>query len=109
EKPFAMSAAEARTMVDAAQRTRGLLIEGFHYRFHRMFRAAVELMRQGAAGQPLQASAGVHYPIPVRAGEPRWSPEHGGGAVMDLGCYGIHALRSLLGVEPRILGARSTR
>jgi len=41
--------------------------------------------------------------------DPRWSFELAGGAVMDLGCYALHAHRSLApwgGGEPQVVGAR---
>lgn len=107
EKPFAMNAAEARDMVDAAQRTGGVLIEAFHYCFHRLMRDACALIADGAIGTPLTARASVEYPIPTGEGEPRWSNDLGGGALMDLGCYGIHALRSLLRCEPEVIAAQA--
>ena len=107
EKPFALDADEAQRMVDAADRSGGVLIEGFHYRFHALMRKAVAIVRDGLIGDPVGARASVNYPIPTGEGEPRWSAAHGGGAIMDLGCYGLHALRTLLGVEPRILAART--
>lgn len=46
--------------------------------------------------------------------DPRWSLELAGGALMDLGCYGIHVMRVLgrhgvagLGGDPKVLGARA--
>jgi predicted dehydrogenase len=106
EKPFALNATEAQAMVATAQRTGQLLIEAFHYRFHDLMAKALQLMSDGAIGTPLTAAADVRYPIPWRAGEPRWSAEHGGGALMDLGCYGLHALRALLGAEPEIISSK---
>lgn len=102
EKPFALGESEARAMAAAAQRSGRTLIEGFHYRFHRMMRDAVALVSAGELGRIISAHVGVEYPIPRREGEPRWSRAHGGGALMDLGCYGVHALRSVLRSEPEV-------
>jgi predicted dehydrogenase len=107
EKPFALDADEARLMVGTAARTGAVLIEAFHYRFHRLMREAVALVRGGAIGTPVTARAVVDFPIPRRDGEPRWSAAMGGGAMMDLGCYGVHGLRTLLGGEPEILSAQA--
>ena len=106
EKPFALDAGEASIMVECAERSGRFLIEAFHYRFHGMMRAAVAAMEAGAIGRPLRARAHVAYPIPERPGEPRWSAGLGGGSLMDLGCYGLHALRSLLGAEPEVMAAK---
>jgi predicted dehydrogenase len=107
EKPFALNAREATEMVEAARRSGKPLVEAFHYRFHGLMRDAVALVSSGAIGTPVRASASVEYPIPHRPGEPRWCAEHGGGAMMDLGCYALHALRTLLRGEPEILSAAS--
>jgi predicted dehydrogenase len=104
EKPFARNAGEAREMVEAADAAGRVLIEAFHYRFHNVVRAAVALVREGALGEVQSAEARFEAPIPRSPGELRWSPEQGGGALMDLGCYPIHALRSLVG-EPRVTAA----
>lgn len=107
EKPFALNALEARDMVAAASAAGTVLLEGYHYRFHRLIREAASLLNAGAIGEPLSAEARVEYPIPRRPGEPRWTAALGGGALMDLGCYGVHALRLLLGDEPEVLAAEA--
>jgi predicted dehydrogenase len=105
EKPFARNAAEARDMVAAADARGRKLIEAFHYRLHNVMRAAVALAHEGALGALKSAQALFNGPIPKAPGELRWSAEQGGGALMDLGCYPVHALRSVLGDEPEIAEA----
>jgi predicted dehydrogenase len=105
EKPFAMDAAEARTMTDAAARTGPVLIEAFHYRFHHVILEAEALIKAGALGRITHASAEFKATIRRSPDELRWRRELGGGGLMDLGCYSIHALRTLLGAEPRVISA----
>ena len=105
EKPFAMNAAEARAMVAAATAARRPLIEAFHYRFHQVVRTAERLIRDGAIGNPRSGRAAFSVPIAKTAGELRWIRSQGGGALMDLGCYPLHALRTLFGTEPRVVRA----
>jgi predicted dehydrogenase len=107
EKPFARDAAEARAMVDAAARAGRPLLEAFHYRFHRVMREAESLVREGRLGRILTASARFDAPIANAPGELRWSRAQGGGALMDLGTYALHALRTLLGEEPRVEAAQA--
>ncbi|MEO8812071.1 MAG: Gfo/Idh/MocA family oxidoreductase [Caulobacteraceae bacterium] len=102
EKPFARDAGEARAMVEAAARARRVLLEAFHYRFHAVMRRAEALVRQGALGTLRRGAAEFHAPIPRTAAELRWRADQGGGALMDLGCYPLHALRTLVGAEPVI-------
>lgn len=108
EKPFAMNAAEARAMVSAAAEAKQPLIEAFHNRFHRIMRRAVEIMASGELGRLVEAEAIFDVRIPYRPGELRWIATQGGGALMDLGCYCIHALRTLAACEPKVASARCT-
>jgi predicted dehydrogenase len=105
EKPFAMNAAEARAMTDAATRTGKLLMEAFHYRFHNVIRRAEALLRGGALGRLTRASAEFKGTIARSPDELRWRRDLGGGGLMDLGCYPTHALRTLVGEEPRVVEA----
>jgi predicted dehydrogenase len=105
EKPFAMNAGEAQRMVDAAKATGQILIEAFHYRYHQMIRDAEALVRSGALGQVQRASAVFNVNIQRTPDELRWRAELGGGGLMDLGCYPIHALRTLIGEEPTVRSA----
>lgn len=106
EKPFAMNAREARAMADAARRTGKQLIEAFHYRFHPMFHDILEKVRGAAIGKLCAMKAEFSVRIPYSAEELRHRPDLGGGALMDLGCYPLHWLRTIAGSEPRLVSAR---
>ncbi|WP_304166598.1 Gfo/Idh/MocA family protein [Phenylobacterium aquaticum] len=108
EKPFARDAAEARAMVEAAA-TAGLpLIEAFHYRFHNVTRRAEALVRSGMLGKITRARALFQVSIPRDLDDLRWRADQGGGALMDLGCYPLHILRTLIGEEPVVTQAEAT-
>lgn len=106
EKPFAMNAAEARAMKDAAARTGRHLIEGFHYRFHPMFLDILDQVNSGAIGRVCAMKAEFSVAIPFSPDELRHRPDLGGGAMMDLGCYPLHWLRTVAGSEPKLVSAR---
>jgi predicted dehydrogenase len=105
EKPFARNAGEARAMVQAADAAGRVLLEAFHYRFHPVMRAAVALAREGSLGELRSVEAIFEVPIGRTPGELRWRADQGGGALMDLGTYTVHAVRSVIGVEPRVVAA----
>jgi predicted dehydrogenase len=107
EKPFARNAGEAATMVAAAERTGLMLMEAFHYRHHRVMYDAVALIRAGGIGRPLSAEGVFEVPIARTETELRWRADQGGGALMDLGCYPLHALRTLLNAEPVVRAAEA--
>lgn len=106
EKPFAMNAAEARAMKEAAARTGRHLIEGFHYRFHPMFLDILDRVNSGAIGKICAMKAEFSVAIPYSPDELRHRPDLGGGAMMDLGCYPLHWLRTVAGTEPKLISAR---
>ena len=106
EKPFAMNAAQAQQMVEASARTGQPLIEAFHYRYHNVIRRAEALVASGTLGVIHRAYAMFEVTINKTPDELRWHRELGGGGLMDLGCYPIHALRTLIGAEPRVREAR---
>jgi predicted dehydrogenase len=105
EKPFAMNADEAKRMVEAAKQAETVLIEAFHYRYHPAFLAFEAIIASGKIGAIEDISGIFDVHIPNRDGELRYLPALGGGALMDLGCYPLHALRTLTGYEPTIIEA----
>jgi predicted dehydrogenase len=107
EKPFAGNATEAREVADAARAAGVTVVEGFHYLHHPLMRRMHALLESGELGELRAVEAHLTMPAPPD-GDPRWSYELAGGAVMDLGCYGLHAHRTLArwaGGEPRVVGA----
>ncbi len=105
EKPFAMNAGEAAAMQQAAEETGRPLLEAFHYRFHPAFVHALGHVRSGHVGKILSMEADFSVAIPYRPGELRHTLETGGGALMDLGCYCIHMVRTMAGTEPAVASA----
>lgn len=99
EKPFAGSAAEARAVADVARATGLPVIEAFMYRYHPLWDTVVRAVRDGMVGETIS----VHGSFTFRLDDPASisaSPELGGGALMDVGCYPVHAARMVLGAEP---------
>lgn len=95
EKPSASSAESARRMVECARESGRRLIEAFHYRYHPLFRRILEIAPE--LGDIHDVKAVIDVPVPQRPGEIRWDPAMAGGALMDLGCYPVHWLRTLCG------------
>ena len=109
EKPFAMNADEAQQMVEAAASAPGVLIEAFHYRFHPLFERVMKILCDGSIGTIRSLAAHFKYRIPYTPGELRHTPEVGGGAMMDLGCYPLHWVRTVMGTEPTVVGAKAAQ
>ncbi|MEV5355425.1 Gfo/Idh/MocA family oxidoreductase [Streptomyces sp. NPDC052693] len=109
EKPSASNAEEAAEVRAAAERAGTVFMEAFHYLFHPVTRRLHELLASGELGELRHAEAMVAIAAPPQS-DPRWSLPLAGGALMDLGCYGLHALRMLApraGGAPRLTASRA--
>ncbi|MCA1644317.1 MAG: Gfo/Idh/MocA family oxidoreductase [Chloroflexi bacterium] len=100
EKPIALTADEAQTLVDAAAQYPQLLImEAFMYRHHPQWQRARELVLAGAIGELRTIQSFFAYanadPTNIRN-----QVEHGGGGLMDIGCYNVSLSRFIFGAEP---------
>ncbi|HUV32927.1 MAG TPA: Gfo/Idh/MocA family oxidoreductase [Devosiaceae bacterium] len=109
EKPCAMRAGDARDMVAAAERAGKLFVEAFHDRYHPVFLHALKAKQDGRFGAIRSLKAVFTAEISNRPGELRYIWEMGGGALMDLGCYPLHWVRSFMQEEPEIVSASGTR
>jgi D-xylose 1-dehydrogenase (NADP+, D-xylono-1,5-lactone-forming) len=98
EKPLALTAAEAREIDAAAAATGRLAMEAFMYRFDDQTRAFV-----ASVGRPRYAHAAASF-VPADPSDIRLDTALGGGALLDLGCYAVDAVRWLLG-EPESVTA----
>lgn len=104
EKPLALNAAQAREMAEAARASGRLLMEAFMYRFHPRSRAIKALADSGALGELRSVRAAFTFAMDaatLAAGDnARLRPDMGGGALLDVGCYGVSLIRWLLAQEP---------
>ncbi|MEV0481998.1 Gfo/Idh/MocA family oxidoreductase [Streptomyces sp. NPDC050508] len=108
EKPSASNAEEAAEVREAAAKSGTVFMEAFHYLFHPVTRRLHELLASGELGELRHVETRVAIAAPPDT-DPRWSLDLAGGAMMDLGCYGLHALRMLApwaGGAPRLVSAR---
>jgi predicted dehydrogenase len=94
EKPSASDAVEAREVRDAAARAGVLVMEGFHYLYHPVARRLLEAVASEEIGELQRVEVDMLIPPPPDA-DPRWSFALAGGALMDVGCYGLHLHRAL--------------
>jgi len=110
EKPLAMSAAMAETVVLACADHKVLLMEGFMYRFHPQHGRVREIIASGEIGEVVEVHAHLSVDImsPVDTANVRFDRRLGGGALLDMGCYVVHIARSLFAEEPLSVMGRWT-
>jgi predicted dehydrogenase len=99
EKPIALTAKEARQLLEVRDRTGDKIGEAFMVRTHPQWLHVKEIVDSGRIGDLRLISGHFSYyrrdPADVRS-----RVEWGGGALMDVGCYPITISRWLFGAEP---------
>ena len=99
EKPLALNANQVEQMIQITNNHNVLLMEGFMYRHHPLTLTIKQKIESGEIGE-------IRY---VRSTFTTGLTDHtnwrlrgdlGGGAMMDLGCYCINAIRYFIGSEP---------
>jgi len=108
EKPMAANADEARRMADVAAATGRVLVEAFHWRYHRLSERVLEILRSGELGRLERFEGNMCFPLPLPR-DIRYRYDLAGGAMMDAGCYAVSFVRQLSGQEPEVVGARAKR
>ena len=104
EKPIALSATEARTLIEVRDRTGVRIQEAFMVRTHPQWLETRKLIRTGRIGSLRSITGFFSYFNPDPANI-RNQLEYGGGALMDIGCYPITISRWIYDAEPgRVLG-----
>lgn len=99
EKPIALSADEARRLLDVRARTGVQIGEAFMVRNHPQWLAVRDMITAGRIGE-LRVVAGHFAYFKRDPSDVRSRPEWGGGGLMDVGCYPITMARWLFGEEP---------
>jgi len=108
EKPLAMDGDSAGRMAAASARTSKLLMEAVMHRFHPRTAAVLEMIRSGGVGAVRLIHCSFGFPM-REANSYRARPEHGGGALLDVGVYGVATARWIAGGEPETVRATQRR
>ena len=108
EKPFTANSDEARTVAAVAASSDVVVMEAFHWRYHRMANRLIEIVQGGEIGALEHIEAAICFPLPNRS-DIRYNLGLAGGALMDAGCYAVNMVRALTGEEPEIDRAMTGR
>ena len=111
EKPLACNANEAREMANVASKNGLHLMEALMYRFHPRSRHIHQIIRDGEIG----TLRFVRVSFCFHMGEEnlkkkdniRLKKKMGGGALLDVGCYGVSVARWIMGENPEKVQATS--
>ncbi|MFM1802084.1 MAG: 1,5-anhydro-D-fructose reductase [Planctomycetota bacterium] len=98
EKPLALNADEARHMAGYCREKGVILMEAFMWRHQPRVKALREQVQNGRIGELKIVRSSFSFPIDMS--DWRLDPTRGGGALWDIGCYCISAIRLFSGSEP---------
>ena len=101
EKPIGLTAGEAQTLLDAAQKHPNLkIMEAFMYRHHPQWVRARRLVADGGIGELRTIQSFFSYYNVDQNNIRNMAEIGGGGGLMDIGCYCISQSRCIFDAEP---------
>ncbi|MGQ3329083.1 Gfo/Idh/MocA family protein [Halorubrum sp. FL23] len=100
EKPLAEDAAEAQAVTDRCEDRGVTLMEGFMYRYHPRTERVLELVARELS-DVRTVTATFRFPLYDRPDDVRLDPDLAGGSLMDVGCYPVSLVRTVLGEPER--------
>ena len=100
EKPAALNVEEVLEMKKVCEEENVLFMEGFMYYFHPQHEKVKSMIASGEIGDVTFMRAAFSFPLANRENNIKMSKDKGGGSLYDVGCYGIHSIRNVLGMEP---------
>jgi predicted dehydrogenase len=108
EKPLSLTVAEAKSLLEVRSRTGVKIGEAFMVRSAPQWLRLRELLKQGRVGE-LRSILGFFSYFNSDPANIRNQVDCGGGALMDIGCYLVHASRYAFGQEPTRVVAQIDR
>lgn len=108
EKPLACNSTEAMEMAEVASKNGLHLMEAIMYRFHPRSRAIHKMVSQGKIGVPRIVRVSFCFHIKehiLKKKDNARLNKNGGGALLDVGCYGVSVARWMMGENPESVQA----
>ncbi|WP_331000797.1 Gfo/Idh/MocA family protein [Radiobacillus kanasensis] len=99
EKPAALDSKELEEMLRACEENNVLFMEAFMYQFHPQHNQVKQLIKDGEIGEVTLMRAKFSFLLKDDTNI-RLDAKLGGGALYDVGCYGIHSICHILEAQP---------
>ena len=107
EKPAALTAKDAKEMIEVCQKHGVLFMETFMYQYHPQNQRVRDIIATGEIGDVKLLRSHISFFLETKNGNFRLTTETGGGSLYDVGCYSIHTLRNVLKQEPTKVFAKA--
>lgn len=102
EKPFAINAAQAQEVVDAAREKNVFVMEAMWTRFIPLVREVVRMVEGGVIGDLRMVTGDFGFRTGFKPEHRLFDPALGGGGLLDVGVYAVSFASMLLGAPDRI-------
>lgn len=102
EKPFALSEAQGRRMIETARANGVFVMEALWSRFLPSYVAMREVIASGEIGEPNYVESDFGFIRPFDATNRLFDLAQGGGCLLDLGVYPVHLAHMILGVPSTV-------
>ena len=100
EKPICINAKEARAITECAKENNVFLMEALWTRFLPAIHEAQRIVKSGEIGEVRAVKAEFCFSCPPAPNSRLYTPELGGGALLDVGVYGLNFVSMFLGTDP---------
>ena len=100
EKPVCVNAHQAQKLKECGEKNGVFLMEAMWTRFLPAILEAQEIVKRGEIGEVLGVEADFCYNTPYQEGHRLFTPALAGGALLDVGVYGLHFADMFLGRSP---------
>ncbi|MFC0524306.1 Gfo/Idh/MocA family protein [Pontibacillus salicampi] len=101
EKPAALTHDDTKQMLESCKENNVYFLEAFMYQFHPQHERVKELIIAGEIGQVQFMKASFSFLFDKSTNNIRLEADKGGGALWDVGCYGIHSSMKILQSTPK--------
>lgn len=100
EKPAALSVDDVKEIKQVAEKNNVVFMEAFMYQFNSMHEHVKQIMDSGKIGSINHVKAHFSFKLD-NLDDIRMDKALGGGALWDVGCYGVHAVTQIAGIKPK--------
>ncbi|MDT8860129.1 Gfo/Idh/MocA family oxidoreductase [Alkalihalobacillus sp. MEB130] len=99
EKPATVNVDQLLEIERVTNEKNVIFMEAFMYQFHRQHQRLQELLKSPIIGDPSHFNAHFSHLV-TDPNDIRANKDLSGGALMDVGCYGVHAMAHIFGMKP---------
>lgn len=99
EKPIVLTVSQMEDIKRLAEEQKVVVMEAFMYRYHPQIEAAKRMLQEGEIGDIVAMRSQFHFVLEDWDRDIRITPQLGGGAFYDIGCYCINIQQYMLGEQ----------